>query len=66
MPDQEDENLRWYEQQLALNVNDPAKAKFQRQNMADLAAVRAELKARENAELSDGEVPADQEPPADY
>jgi hypothetical protein len=66
MQDQEDENLRWYEQQLAANVNDPAKARFQRQNMADLAAVRAELKAREETGLSEGEVPADQEPPADY
>lgn len=66
MQDQEDENLRWYEQQLAANVNDPAKARFQRQNMADLAAVRAELKAREETGLSEGEVPADQEPPTDY
>lgn len=66
MRDQEDENLRWYEQQLAANVNDPAKARFQRQNMADLAAVRAELKRR-GEEEPPAEVPPDMGPlPEDY
>lgn len=54
MAEQDEENLRWYETQLAKNVADPEKARFSRQNAADLAAVRLELKAR-----------GEEEPPAD-